>query len=102
MGIQEQWILQTDSMLFYYNVNVKPHRRDADPDSLVRESFLEKKAVSWDLKAKQRGPRSVFQQKKEPMWRSSCKKGYDSSKNWEKLRSAESHRVKEDERAEGG
>ena len=42
-------------MLFYYNINVKPHRRDADPDSVVRESFLEKESCKLRPEGKAKG-----------------------------------------------
>lgn len=50
-------------MLFYYNVNVQAPRRGADPDLVIRESFLEEvtcKLRTEDLKAKQRRCRRVF------------------------------------------
>lgn len=63
-------------MLFYCDVNVSAHRRGADPDQVVRESFLEKETCELrpgDLKAKQRGWRSLFAA--EERERSGCRGG---------------------------
>lgn len=47
-------------MLFYYNVNVKPHKRDADPDSVARESFLEKESCKLRPEGKAKGAWKCF------------------------------------------
>ena len=43
------------SVWFYIYVIVKPHRRDADPDSVVRESFLEKESYKLRPEGKAKG-----------------------------------------------